>query len=285
MGKHSGDRAYLLARDQTESERLEKQHFFFMALLRNQIIQKSIPRDNLVSIADIGTGTGIWLQEVAKVLPSPQLDLQGFDISDAQFPPRHRLRVSENSEIGLHVQDARKEFPPEHHGRYDLVHIRLLTAGMKAEDYKHVVKNVRSLLKLNGYVQWEELDTTAFCTDKVPEPAVITKIRKTAMNGLMHMKMSYMAPSQVFQELRSHQFQNVQRKAYSTRGLGYLHDVAVNWAVGVIRALIPPTMIVTGEAKDMPEAKAKVEELVIGYQEHCMTVLPLVNLYIVIGQL
>lgn len=142
-----------------------------MALLRNQIIQKSIPRDNLVSIADIGTGTGyvdkyttdqlarkrrkpsniasrIWLQEVAKVLPSPQLDLQGFDISDAQFPPRHRLRVSENSEIGLHVQDARKEFPPEHHGRYDLVHIRLLTAGMKAEDYKHVVKNVRSLLSM-----------------------------------------------------------------------------------------------------------------------------------------
>jgi len=179
---------------------------------------------------------------------------------------------------------------------------------MKAEDYKHVVKNVRSLLsmysniypdmfidsstnplfpvlELNGYVQWEELDTTAFCTDKVPEPAVITKIRKTAMNGLMHMKMSYMAPSQVFEELRSHQFQNVQRKAYSTRGLGYLHDVAVNWAVGVIRALIPPTMLVTGEAKDMAEAKAMVEELVIGYQEHCMTALPLVNLYMVIGQI
>lgn len=37
---------------------LDKQHYFFMALLRNQIIHPCIPRDNLVSIADIGTGTG-----------------------------------------------------------------------------------------------------------------------------------------------------------------------------------------------------------------------------------
>lgn len=141
------------------------------------------------------------------------------------------------------------------------------------------------ILELNGWIQWEELDTTAFCTDRMPEPAVVTKVRKAAMNILMYMKMSYMAPHQVFDELRAQQFQNVRRKAYNTRGLGYLHDVALRWAINVIRAMIVPAMLTTGEAKDLAEAKEKVEELVAGYQDHCMTALPLVNLFIIVGQI
>lgn len=48
--------------------------------------------------------------------------------------------------IPLTVQDALKQYPAEHQGRYDLVHIRLLTAGLKQDDYGTILKNARALL-------------------------------------------------------------------------------------------------------------------------------------------
>ena len=50
-----------------------------------------------------------------------------------------------------------KEPPPssEHH-RYDVVHVRLLTAAMNPADWEVAVRNVSQLLKPGGALQWEE---------------------------------------------------------------------------------------------------------------------------------
>lgn len=63
----------------------------------------------------------------------------GFDISPDQFP-------SDPGHIHYSVQDTMKPFPPEHLGRYDLVHVRLLVGAIKEVDYKHAVANLVTLL-------------------------------------------------------------------------------------------------------------------------------------------
>lgn len=79
----------------------------------------------------------VWLEDVAKMYPKAYL--HGFDISSAQYPkPRQSIPLS--------VHDALRPFPKEHHSRYDLVHIRLLTAGLKKEHYSTVLANARALL-------------------------------------------------------------------------------------------------------------------------------------------
>lgn len=59
------------------------------ALVDGQLIDPFIPQENLHTIADVATDTGIWLQEVGRVLrkergSSTEFDLMGFDISRQQ---------------------------------------------------------------------------------------------------------------------------------------------------------------------------------------------------------
>jgi SAM-dependent methyltransferase len=108
--------------------------------------------DPNVHVADVGTGTGIFLSKLAETVPA-SATLHGFDISEAQFP-----KSAQNSHnIGLSVADAKIGFPPEHKGIYDIVHLRLLSPGMASDtDWSRVVENVMSLLKPGGALQWSE---------------------------------------------------------------------------------------------------------------------------------
>jgi hypothetical protein len=93
--------------------------------------------------------TRVWLEDFATKHPDPSsLDLHGFDISPAQFPTAHEIILAGKTRIPLSVHDTLLPYPPEHLGRYDLVHIRLLTAGLKQGDYTVLLKNARSLLSM-----------------------------------------------------------------------------------------------------------------------------------------
>ena len=102
-------------------------------------------------MADIATGTGVILTELAKSHPET-CRFDGFDISDAQFP----AELPDN--VHLHPADIKQPLPAEYHGQYDLVFIRYLNAAMKAEDWKTVTRNVSQLLKPGGWLQWIEGD-------------------------------------------------------------------------------------------------------------------------------
>jgi SAM-dependent methyltransferase len=111
------------------------------------------------AVADIAAGTAIWLVEVAQKFPGVQC--HGFDISDAQFPPKDRLP----SNVVLSVADAKKDFPKEFHGIFDVIQIRFLFAALWTDDdWTLVARNVKTLLKPGGTLQWVEID---------PSPAII----------------------------------------------------------------------------------------------------------------
>lgn len=155
---------------------LNRQHEFLLEVYGNNLIHPSIPTENLQSVADIATGTGyvllsilmisigqwsnelnlyrIWLRDAATVLctrncnPSSPYYLHGFDISSAQFQP---VPTQTNAEISFSIQNCLESFPVEHHGRYDLVHVRLLVGALRKNEYHLAIKNIFDLLSMD---QW-----------------------------------------------------------------------------------------------------------------------------------
>jgi ubiquinone/menaquinone biosynthesis C-methylase UbiE len=104
-------------------------------------------------VADIATGTGVILTDLAESHPiTCQFD--GFDISDAQFPPAAKLP----SNVKLHIADAKQSLPSEHHEKFDVVFIRYLNAAMRPQDWQIVTRNAYDLLKPGGWLQWVEGD-------------------------------------------------------------------------------------------------------------------------------
>lgn len=119
------------------------------------VLQPSITRSftSTTRIADVGTGTGILLLELASIAPA-SVHLDGYDISSAHFPPPG----SYPRNVSFHIQDARIRFPLALRGVYDVVHLRLLAAGMREDDWQRVAVNALELLKPGGAIQWVEAD-------------------------------------------------------------------------------------------------------------------------------
>ena len=127
----------------TECSRLIAQHDWLKELVGCNIHPSiSVDAPNL-RIADVATGTAIWLLDLAQTLPS-ETEFVGFDISTQQFPsPDER---PEN--VSLHEQSVLNPFPEKYHGYFDVVAVRLITAGLRASDWETAVENITKLLSM-----------------------------------------------------------------------------------------------------------------------------------------
>ncbi|KAL7824065.1 S-adenosyl-L-methionine-dependent methyltransferase [Trichoderma gracile] len=152
MGSIGHGENYVLGRNFVESVRLDGQHFLFR-LQNGYTIDPRIPIGPDTKIAEMGTGTGIWLLDVAAQVPST-VQLNGFDISDEQFPDRSSLPNNMN----LSVMDAFADVPEKHRGKYDVVHMRLWCAVVQGGDPSALIRHATQLLKPGGYLQWEDCD-------------------------------------------------------------------------------------------------------------------------------
>ena len=110
-------------------------------------IHPSIPIPNTgtssLRIADVATGTAIWLLDLASTLPSSSTtEFYGFDISTKQFPaPEDRP-----ANVSLYEHNVLNPFPEEYHGTFDVVAVRLITAGLRTSDWETAVENLCTLL-------------------------------------------------------------------------------------------------------------------------------------------
>jgi SAM-dependent methyltransferase len=103
-------------------------------------------------IADVATGTGIWLKDLASVSPSTY-SFYGFDISSEQYLPTDSL--PEN--VSLDFLDFKKPIPEKLQGTFDLVNVRLIIISMGPLDvWKETLKNLLTLLKPGGCVTWTD---------------------------------------------------------------------------------------------------------------------------------
>lgn len=146
---------YLLSRDYVDCTRLNLQHYIWTQMfgyLLHPSIDTSI--DNL-KVADIGTGTGIWLMDLSRQLPlTSQLD--GFDVDTSQAPPTEWLPAN----VNIRKWDIFTEVPDELVGQYDIVHLKLLVFVVKGDPVP-ILRNLLRMLKPGGWLQWAEPDVAS----------------------------------------------------------------------------------------------------------------------------
>ena len=141
--------AYMLQRDGQESKRLDSQHALMCALSGDQLVHSSIPRKVIHTVADVATGTGVWLRDLAaRADLSTHADSQedafvGFDISSQQFPSTE----TNSPNVKFVVHDITEAFPPEYHEKFDLVNVRLISYAIKAVDLDKAVWHVLQILR------------------------------------------------------------------------------------------------------------------------------------------
>ncbi|KXT04694.1 hypothetical protein AC578_2138 [Pseudocercospora eumusae] len=138
---HFGKDGYWLRRGGIESQRV--------GYLLHPDIEESLKPN--ARIADMGTGTGIVVLDLASRLPAT-MSFDGFDLSPDQYSQNLPANVS------LKVLDAKATPPPEVRNRYDVIHLRYLNSAMNEKDWDIVTDNVFGMLKPGGWVQWLEAD-------------------------------------------------------------------------------------------------------------------------------
>ncbi|PWY85030.1 hypothetical protein BO70DRAFT_268249, partial [Aspergillus heteromorphus CBS 117.55] len=164
--------AYPLQHNHLASNRLNLQHFLWREVF-NFTIHPSIhlPSTPPPSIADIATGTALWLLDVSRLHPSSPLT--GLDITLTLAPAPSSLPRN----ITLQPWDLFTPIPPSLSNNFDLIHIRLLILVLSGiDDTLTVLHRLHSLLRPGGYIQWEEIDVVNMVVRKddesMPTPAL-----------------------------------------------------------------------------------------------------------------
>ena len=148
--------SYTLSRSYRGSVRLEAQHHLWSELFGYHLHPTIPTAAPDLAIADLGTGTGVWLLDLDRRLENPSARLCGLDISGDQFPrPEWLPQKAQFFECDAFDPKG----PPKHlAGAFDVVHIRLLIAVIKDNDPTPVLNFCYRLLKPGGYLQWDELE-------------------------------------------------------------------------------------------------------------------------------
>ncbi|KAH8811020.1 hypothetical protein F5884DRAFT_830933 [Xylogone sp. PMI_703] len=146
-------------RDEVERKRLDAQHLFLQRVLDNELIPKKIPTQGIKAVADVACGTGNWILDVrdwlARIKPqdcNKARYFHGFDITDKLFPSPESL----GKDIAFSTHDMTKAFPSEFHGKFDIVHVRLLVFAVTIHQIPDILKNLVELLAPNGYLVWDD---------------------------------------------------------------------------------------------------------------------------------
>ncbi|TVY85588.1 Methyltransferase trt5 [Lachnellula suecica] len=144
---------YTLSRDAAASARLNAQHYIWKDQF-GYLLHPSIPqRSGALAIADVGTGTGIWILDLARDLPT-STTLDGFDISLTQCPPKGWVP----SNVRFRELNIFQDIPMDLLETYDIINVRYMVLVVKSNDPVPILKNLLKLLKPGGYLQWSELN-------------------------------------------------------------------------------------------------------------------------------
>ncbi|KAF5611967.1 methyltransferase domain protein [Fusarium subglutinans] len=133
-----------------EQQRLDFQHDIFKAVTRDdlpRVIWQHLNSLSAPKIADANTGTGIFLKDLApRVVKEAQLD--GFDIDTRKFHDP----VSLPANVKLQYGNVLEPFPKEY-------------LALKKDEWLQAVKNLKTLLKPNGYLFWSEIGAYGYASN------------------------------------------------------------------------------------------------------------------------
>jgi hypothetical protein len=255
---HSNELYVFKNENEEEIVRLDYQHKLASDCCDGTLIHPNVPTSSIMNVADIATGTGIWLEEVCTQLSSQEIGpsevhrrFDGFDISTAKFPKDGKGCYA--------LQDVLKPFPSQYHGLYDLVHVRLLLAAIKSDQYLETVRNLMALLKPGGYIQWEEFDIDG--VSSAPKGPVHTKLVDHASQLIIKLGMSTHCSTQVVDALKAVGMEDIIREERNSYWYKDLASRTMQWSKVSLENLLPPALLASGVVESQEEAKRETESM------------------------
>ncbi|KAI0142853.1 S-adenosyl-L-methionine-dependent methyltransferase [Xylariaceae sp. FL1272] len=161
---------YVLNRDYQSSARLNLQHYLWVKEVGYDLHPRIELRPGM-TVADVATGTGVWAIDLAFQFPGVKFHIS--DVNLEQTPPAKWLP----SNVESAVIDVLKPMPRELHGKFDVVHSRLLMCVI-GDDPAFVLGNLKLLLKPGGWLQWDELDHPSHRFDTTSPDLPYTYVKK-----------------------------------------------------------------------------------------------------------
>jgi SAM-dependent methyltransferase len=250
--EYSKDEHYLLSkRDEGEAKRLNYQHEMIMRVRDANVLDTSIPKTDVSRVCDVGTGTGIWLEEVANELRSHgnmNFKFTGFDISPKQFPKTSSPRFN-------YVEwDMTKLVPEEYREQFDVVHVRLLLVVLTLDQYQTVVTNLVSLLKPGRYLQWDDFDYGDDVERVYPPP--VQKAGQEVIDFIKSQNCSPKISAEVSKTFEWIGLEDIQVRDYIQVSYDRpdLQEGLWQWHKQLHAGGLPPIFMRSGKAKDRDEA-------------------------------
>ncbi|KAI2628672.1 S-adenosyl-L-methionine-dependent methyltransferase [Hypoxylon sp. NC1633] len=152
---------YVFTRDFLDNNRINLMHHLWTKIF-GYYIHPKIPTDAAnLKVADVGSGTGIWLLDVQDKLKEARLD--GFDVSFDAAPPRETLPTG----VTFRQWNVKDSVPEDLVGTYDIINVRFFSFVILNDEVPRVVAKLFSLLKPGGYLQWGEADMETLRFDKI----------------------------------------------------------------------------------------------------------------------
>ncbi|KAI9678377.1 MAG: hypothetical protein M1822_008023 [Bathelium mastoideum] len=173
---------YLLDRNYLGACRLNGQSYYWKDALQFNLHPSIRIGENAV-VADVAAGTGSWLIDVSREVPSARLD--GSDIDLSQAP--HAKWLPQN--VTMRYWNIFEDLPSDAIAKYDVVHIRLLVLAMQKHDLHPVVQKLYAMLKPGGYLQWDDLNNIDMHVRKVDsalETPALEQLREVCYSNGKH---------------------------------------------------------------------------------------------------
>ncbi|KAH7182090.1 hypothetical protein DER46DRAFT_654246 [Fusarium sp. MPI-SDFR-AT-0072] len=79
--------------------------------------------------------------------------------------PRFHDPASLPANVKLQYGTVLEPFPKECLGTYDLVHVKLLYAALKKDEWLQAMKNLKTLLNPDGYLFWSEIGAYGYASN------------------------------------------------------------------------------------------------------------------------
>ncbi|KAK0640601.1 S-adenosyl-L-methionine-dependent methyltransferase [Cercophora newfieldiana] len=189
---------YHFPNDEPEQAREDMKHSMIVNLCDGKL--HFAPLENPQAVLDIGTGTGIWVVDMADEYP--EADVLGIDLSPIQpewVPPNARFMVDDAEADWVYKPDS-----------LDYIHIRHMTGAIR--NWTNLLSQAYKALKPGGWIELQDFYMEVTCDDgTMPDDDPVYDWLETVGKALAALGVNLKSAAKNPENLRAAGFVNVEK--------------------------------------------------------------------------